>query len=140
MNGADTDGGWHHLAYVKKVNREESDKAVTAIFQDGVAIVSSPGCDVACWNDGATDIDWGAATIDDVVPITSGAFGAAPGGGNSNTVSWTILRSGMRHCQQSELSDFRKVAESSRFPIANPGAPVRRAISTMTAISTPPTF
>lgn len=84
MNGADTDGGWHHLAFVKEVNRDESDKAITAIFQDGQALVSSPGCDLACWDGGRGDlVDWSAATIDDVVPITSGAIGGAPGGGSS---------------------------------------------------------
>jgi|GEM_PF-5603539 len=84
MNGADTDGEWHHLAFVKKKNPDESDKAVSAIFQDGRALVSSPGCDLACWDDGATDVDWGASTIDDVVPIDAASIGAAPGGGSSN--------------------------------------------------------
>ena len=86
MNGADTDAGWHHLAYVKKTNPDESDKAISAIFQDGAPIVSSPGCDLACWAGGATDdlVAWGDATIDPVVPITSAAFGSAPGGGSSN--------------------------------------------------------
>lgn len=83
MNGADADGQWHHLAYVKKANRDQSDKAVSAVFQDGVPIVASPGCDLACWAGGAEDVDWAAATIDDVVPILTAAIGAAPGGGNS---------------------------------------------------------
>lgn len=83
MGGADVDGEWHHLAYVKKANRDESDLAVSAIFQDGVPLVSSPGCDLACWADGAEDVDWGAATIDDVVPITTAAIGASSGGGSS---------------------------------------------------------
>lgn len=83
---AATDGQWHHLAYVKKKNPEESEKALTAVFQDGVAIVSSVGCDVDCWNAGVPDdlVDWAAATIDDVVPITEVGIGAQANGGNSN--------------------------------------------------------
>ena len=85
MNGADTDGEWHHLAFVKKKNPDESDLAISAIFQDGSALVSSPGCDLVCWDNGAEeDVDWGSATIDDVVPIDAAAIGSAPGGGNSN--------------------------------------------------------
>ena len=85
MNGADTDRIWHHLAYVKKSNRDESEKSVTAIFQDGVPIASSPGCDLVCWLDGADDVDWRNATIDDVAPILTAAIGAESGGGNSQS-------------------------------------------------------
>lgn len=84
MNGADTDGEWHHLAFVKKKNADLSDKAVTAIFLDGQAITSSPGCDLVCWNSGAEDIDWDSATIDDVVPITEVGIGSQASGGDSN--------------------------------------------------------
>jgi hypothetical protein len=71
MMGADTDDAWHHIAYVKR-KLEGEDKATTAIYLDGSVLVSSPG-----WNGDADP------TIDDVVPITAAAIGAAPGGGNS---------------------------------------------------------
>ena len=82
--GAGTDGEWHHLSYVKAKNPDESGKAITAIFQDGAPIVTSPGCDIECWSNGrGFFVNWAEATIDDVLPITRAAIGAAPGGGGS---------------------------------------------------------
>ena len=83
MNGTDTDGGWHHLAYVKKKNLDESEKAITAIFIDGTPVITSPGCDVDCWEGNAVDADWAAATIDDVGPIDGASIGAEPSGASS---------------------------------------------------------
>ena len=84
MGGADTDGAWHHMAYVKKTNKNESHKAITAIFLDGVPIASSPGCDLDCWAAGGKGlIDWRAATIDDVVEIDAAFVGADDVGGRS---------------------------------------------------------
>ena len=84
MGGPESDSEWHHMLYIKKKNPDESEKAITAVFIDGTPLISSPGCDVDCWANGATDdVDWAAATIDDVIPITGAAIGAAAGGGNS---------------------------------------------------------
>ena len=75
MGGADTDGAWHHLAYVKR--KEAADEfGVTAVYLDGAVLVSSPG-----W-DGVDD-----PTIADLVAIDDAAVigGGAPGGGGSHT-------------------------------------------------------
>jgi len=90
LGTAATDAGWHHMAYVKKVNTAEEvtadTTALTAVFLDGTAIVASPGCDVNCWNSGATDdlIDWDSATISNVVPIDAVGIGAQASGADSN--------------------------------------------------------
>ena len=72
------------MAYVKKVNKSESDKAITAILQDGIPVVSSPGCDLNCWAAGAEDVDWAAATINDVVATDAASIGGDNGGGSSH--------------------------------------------------------
>ena len=84
MGNAVADGEWHHLAFIKKASERESDKSITAIFRDGVPIVSSPGCDLACWSSGAENVKWEAATIDDVAAIDVASIGADFAGGSSH--------------------------------------------------------